>query len=297
VIAAGKDIVDISFFAEDSLRLDALAREKGIVAIVDCGVAPGCDNLILGDAERRFEAITDFRCLVGGLPVVRTWPWEYKAVFSPSDVLEEYVRPARYVREGREVVMPALSEPELVELPGVGTLEAFNTDGLRSLITTMKVPNMIEKTMRYPGHIDKIRVLRESGFFSSEPITVAGAAVRPLDLTSRLLFPAWHLEEGEADLTVMRVEVEGARAGRRVRECFDLLDYYHKASGTTSMARTTGYTCTAAVRALGAGLYRHKGISPPEYLGRESKCHEFIMAELAARGIAFRKSERDLGPA
>ena len=88
---------------------------------------------------------------------MRTWPWEYKAPFSPIDVLEEYTRPARYVAGGRLVTMPALSEPELVDVPGVGTLEAFNTDGLRSLLATVKAPFMVEKTMRYPGHVEKIR--------------------------------------------------------------------------------------------------------------------------------------------
>jgi lysine 6-dehydrogenase len=295
VVNAGKNVVDISFFAEDPFALDELAKRRGVTAVVDCGVAPGCDNLILGHAEGQYEQIDRFVCLVGGLPVVRTWPWEYRAVFSPSDVLEEYSRPARYVVDSRLVTMPALSEPELIDFPGVGTLEAFNTDGLRSLLRTVKVPSMIEKTLRYPGHIEKIRVLRESGFFAAEPVSVGGVSVRPIDVTSRLLFPAWHLGEGEEDLTVMRVEIEGRRGGRRVRECFDLLDRFDRQSQTSSMARTTGYTCTAAVRALARGVYTHKGIPPPEYLGRVPACFDLMMAELATRGVRFHRTEADLG--
>ncbi len=189
VLGCGRPVVDISFFPEDALSLDALACEHGVCAVVDCGIAPGCSNLILGRMEREFDALEAFTCYVGGLPAVRTWPWEYKAPFSPSDVLEEYTRPARYVAGGRLVTMPALSEAELVEFPGVGTLEAFNTDGLRSLLATVKVPFMVEKTMRYPGHAERIRMLRESGFFATELLEVGGAQVRPLDLTSRLLFP------------------------------------------------------------------------------------------------------------
>ncbi|MFI5142562.1 MAG: saccharopine dehydrogenase C-terminal domain-containing protein [Thermoanaerobaculales bacterium] len=297
VIDAGRDVVDISFFPEDPFLLDELAKAKGVCAVVDCGVAPGCSNLFLGRMEREFGTLERFLCLVGGLPTARSWPWEYKAPFSPADVLEEYTRPARYIAHGQLVTRPALSEPELVEFPGVGTLEAFNTDGLRTLLTTVKVPFMVEKTMRYPGHIEKIRVLRESGFFGQAHVDVNGVNVRPIDLTSRLLFALWKLGEGEEDLTVMRVEAEGVRQGRRVRRQLDLLDRYDRASATTAMARTTGYTCTAGVRALARGLYTRKGISPPEFLGREPGCYEFVIDELAARGVVFRDSEIDVTPA
>ncbi len=287
VIGSGKPVVDISFFPEDALALDALARERGVCAVVDCGVAPGCSNLILGRMESELEPVERFACYVGGLPVERTWPWEYKAPFSPADVIEEYTRPARYVANGALVTMPALSEPELVEFPGVGTLEAFNTDGLRSLIATVKAPFMVEKTMRYPGHIEKIRVLRESGFFRAEPVMVGGVPVRPLDLASRLLFPLWQFAPGEEDITAMRVVVEGTSAGRRVRRTFEMLDRYDRATGTSSMARTTGYTCAAGVRLVARGLWGRKGVSPPEFIGRERACYEFVMAQLAARGVAF----------
>jgi len=297
VIDAGRDVVDISFFPEDPFLLDELAKAKGVRAVVDCGVAPGCSNLFLGRMEREFDSLERFLCLVGGLPTSRTWPWEYKAPFSPADVIEEYTRPARFIVHGTTVTRPALSEPELVDFPEVGTLEAFNTDGLRTLLTTVNVPNMVEKTMRYPGHIEKVRVLRESGFFGRSPVEVGGVPVRPLDLTSRLLFALWKLEPGEEDLTVMRLEAEGVRAGRRLRRRLDLLDRYDRASATTSMARTTGYTCTAGVRALARGLYTRKGIAPPEFLGRERACYDFIIADLAERGVVFRESEDELASA
>ena len=295
VIAAGTPVVDISFFPEDALSLDALARERGVCAVVDCGVAPGCSNLILGRMESELEPVERFVCYVGGLPVERTWPWEYKAPFSPADVIEEYTRPARYVANGAVVTMPALSEPELVEFPGVGTLEAFNTDGLRSLLATVKAPFMVEKTMRYPGHIEKIRVLRESGFFRAEPVMVGGVPVRPLDLAARLLFPLWQFAPGEEDITAMRVIVEGTSAGRRVRRTFEMLDRYDPTTGTSSMARTTGYTCAAGVRLLARGLWGRKGVSPPEFLGRERSCYEFMMAQLAARGVVFGERVEPLG--
>ena len=288
VLEAGKALVDISFFDEDCFALDALAKAQNLTAIVDCGIAPGCHNMILGDLSRQWDRITAFECLVGGLPVVRTWPYEYKAGFSPIDVIEEYTRPARYVKAGQVVTFPALSEPELIDFPGLGTLEAFNTDGLRSIIQSFPgVPDMKEKTLRYPGHIEKMRMLRESGFFGKDKLRVAGVDISPLDLTTALLFPLWVMQEGEEDFTVMRVTVEGEKDGRRMRSVLNLLDRYDRATKTTSMARTTGYTCTAMVRLLAQGGFTRKGISPPEFVGQEPGAWTFIRADLAKRGVIF----------
>lgn len=287
-LEAGKDVVDISFFPEDPFELDALAREKGRIALVDCGVAPGCSNLILGRLEAALDSTERFVCMVGGLPVERRWPYEYKAPFSPIDVIEEYTRPARFRRDGKDVVMPALSEIELVDIPGVGTLEAFNTDGLRTLLRTCRTPSMVEKTLRYPGHAERMRMLRETGFFDVDPIEVGGVRVRPIDVTARLLFDAWMLRPGEQDLTVMRVEVEGTKDGKRVRHVYTLLDRYDERTGIHSMARTTGYTCTAMVRLVARGMFREPGVLPPEIVGRDEACFDFIMSELAARGVVFR---------
>jgi lysine 6-dehydrogenase len=227
---------------------------------------------------------------VGGLPQVRTWPYAYKAVFSTRDVIEEYVRPARYVEHGVDVVRPALSDVELLDFPGVGTLEAFNTDGLRTLRHTLDAPFMIEKTLRYPGHAELMRTFRESGFFSPEPITAGGQEVSPLEVTSALLFDRWRLEPGETDLTVLQVQVEGTEAGRRVRHTFDLLDRFDLATGTTSMARTTGYTCAIVARLVADGRFARPGICPPELVGADQACYDFVMAECDARGIDVRET-------
>jgi len=290
VIEAKRPVVDIAFFPEDPFGLDALAQSQGVTAVVDCGVAPGMSNLLVGHAARQLEAVERVLVYVGGLPEVREWPYDYKAVFSPIDVIEEYVRPARYVENGQLVVRPALSDPEFVNFPGVGTLEAFNTDGLRTLATTIDAPNMKEKTLRYPGHITKMALLRETGFFGTEPVEVGGAKIRPVDFTAKILFPLWHLNEGDTDLTVMRILVEGREAGRRVRYTWDLLDRFDAATKVHSMARTTGYTATAAARLLAGGLYRRGGIVPPEYIGREPDCVAFMLAELARRGVIYRQT-------
>lgn len=297
VIEAGKDYVDISFMPEDALVHDALARQKGVTAVVDCGVSPGTSNLMIGHGARVLDKVERAEILVGGLPKERRWPFEYKAGFAPHDVIEEYVRPARIVEHGRMVVKEALSEPELIDFPGVGTLEAFNTDGLRSLVHTVEAPFMREKTLRYPGHIALMRALRETGFFSKEPITVGGATVRPLDVTAALMFPRWTFEPGEADVTVMRVFVEGVRRGERVRLSWDLYDEYDAATGLRSMSRTTAFPATIVAAMVAEGRYRNPGVNPPERLGRDGGLLEPVIAGLAERGVRVRFEEKVLGPA
>jgi len=147
---------------------------------------------------------------------------------------------------------------------------------------------MKEKTFRYPGHARLVQVLRDGGFFDVDPVAVSGQEVRPIDLTSRLLFDQWKMEPGEEDLTVMQVMVEGEQDGSRVRATYDLLDTYDPVSGTTSMARTTGYTCAIVARQVVTGLFAQKGICPPEYVGREVQCFDDLMAGYKKRGISLR---------
>ena len=291
VIQAGKNVVDIAFFPEDSVPLNELAERKGVVAVTDMGVAPGMCNVILGRHNASME-VHSYLCLVGGLPVERIWPWEYRAPFSPCDVIEEYVRPARYRENGAEVVRPALSDPELINFPECGTLEAWNSDGLRSLLRTMPgIPHMKEKTLRWPGHIEKARILRESGFFSTEPVEVNGVMVSPLQVTEKVLFTErnWKLRAGEREFTVMRVEVSGKEDGRGVKYLWSLYDEYCPATKTSSMARTTGYACTAAVNAVAAGLYSTPGLSPAEFLGSNEECFRFMLNYLSERKVLYRK--------
>jgi lysine 6-dehydrogenase len=283
VIESGKNIVDISFYPEDPFGLDELAKEKGVVAVMDCGVAPGMGNIIFGHHDSQMQ-ITDYECLVGGLPERREWPYEYQAVFSPIDVIEEYIRPARYVQNSHMITKEALSDTELIEFDEIGTLESWNSDGLRSLIKTMKhVPNMIEKTLRYPGCVEYLKVLRESGFFSYDEIEVDGKMIRPIDVTSKLLFPKWEMKEGDKDFTIMRIIIKGIEDNIKVSYQYNLLDRFQ--DGTISMARTTGFTCTAVANLVVNGDYKRIGISPPEYLGEH---FNFVKNYLEERGVNYK---------
>ena len=283
VIDAKKNIVDISFYPEDPFGLDELAKKNNVVAVMDCGVAPGMGNVIFGHHDRSMK-ISDYECLVGGLPVKREWPYEYQAVFSPIDVIEEYIRPARYIQNKKLIIKEALSETELIEFEEIGTLESWNSDGLRSLIKTMPhVPNMIEKTLRYPGCVEYLKVLRASGFFSYEEIEVNGTKIKPIDVTSKLLFPKWEMKDGDKDFTIMRIIIKGEENGNQVKYQYNLLDRYE--DNTISMARTTGFTCTAVANLVLDKKYKKTGISPPEYLGEH---FEFIRNYLSERNVIYK---------
>ena len=293
IIEAQKNVIDISFFPENSLELDALAKENKVTAIVDCGVAPGMDNIILGYYNEQLE-LTDFECLVGGLPKVKKWPFCYKAPFSPVDVIEEYTRPARYVENGNEIVREPLTDCEYIEFDKVGTLESFNSDGLRSIIYTMPhIRNMKEKTLRYPGHVEYVKVLKESGFFSEQPIDVNGTPVSPLQFTSKILFNEWKLEETEEELTVMRVTVKGKNKKGQVEEVvYNLHDEYCAETKTASMSRTTGYTATAAANLFLEGLFAEKGVFPPELVGKHEVCFNYFLKYLEDRNVFYKKTTK-----
>jgi len=293
IIEAGKNVIDIAFFPENSLDLDALAKKHGVTAIVDCGVAPGMDNIILGRYNECMK-LTDFECLVGGLPKTKKWPFSYKAPFSPIDVIEEYTRPARYVENSQMVVREPLTDCEYIEFDGVGTLEAFNSDGLRSIIFTMPhIPNMKEKTLRYPGHVEYVKVLKESGFFNTEEVEVNGKRIRPMDFTCKILFDEWKLGESEAEMTVFRVTLRGENAqGRKEEVVYDMHDEFDPATSTSSMARTTGYTATAAANLFLEGLFREKGVFPPELVGKHEVCFDYFLKYLKERNIHYVKSSR-----
>jgi lysine 6-dehydrogenase len=283
IINAQKNVVDISFFPENALQLDALAKQYNVTAIVDCGVAPGMSNLILGYHNERMK-IDSFECMVGGLPKQRIKPFEYKAPFSPIDVLEEYTRPARYVENGCIVTKPALSDAELIDFEKAGTLESFNTDGLRSILFTMPhITNMKEKTLRYPGHISLMQSLIKAGFLNTQAVNYKGQQISPLQFTSALLFDQWKLGDTEEEFTLMNITIKGE--GKTIH--YELYDEYDAHTQTSSMSRTTGYTCTAALNMLLNGLFGSKGVFPPELIGKDENCFNFIMDYLKQRHVTY----------
>jgi saccharopine dehydrogenase-like NADP-dependent oxidoreductase len=286
VIAAGKSMVDISFFPEDPFRLDEQAKARGVRAVVDCGVMPGLGGMLAAHLAGLLDEPESLAIYVGGLPVERTWPLEYHAPFSPSDVIEEYVRPARLKRCGTVIDLPALSEVEQVHVLSVGTLEAFLTDGLRTLLRTLPFPNMVEKTLRYPGHAEKMRMLRELGFFSLLPTRIGEHEVRPRDMAVRLLEQAW---QGQAwrEFTYLRVVAEGTSKGER--QIYEASGLNWTEDDDSSMSRCTGWPAVMAARMLSAGELDAlgPGIIPAEAIGADPRLMRLMLAGLASAGLGF----------
>jgi saccharopine dehydrogenase-like NADP-dependent oxidoreductase len=235
--------------------------------------------------------INNFEYMVGGLPKIRKFPFEYKAPFSPIDVIEEYTRPARYVENGVMINKPAMSDPELINFENVGTLEAFNTDGLRSLIYTLpKIPNMKEKTLRYPGHIRLIQSLIASGFFGKESIKIGKSEVVPFDFTTKLLFDQWKLGQTEPEFTVMRIKLTGDES----EVVYDLYDEFDAIEEISSMARTTGFTGTSGAELILQGIFTEKGVFPPELVGKHESCFNFVINYLKERNVIYTENTREL---
>ncbi len=275
ILEYGKNVVDISFFAEDAFALDDLARSRNVTAAVDCGVAPGIPDYLAGLLVGQMQ-IDDFEFLIGGLHFHCNQPEAYLPTFSPTDVWEEYTRPARYVRDGEVVTMPPLSEPELVEFHMGGhdlTLESFNTDGLRSLITTMlgRIPNMREKTLRFPGHIAWIQELQRTG----QP----------------WIPQTWTPSQDEDEFTIMRIHFQGTQNGRNKTVTYDMFVSWDETTGFSSMSRSTGYSCTGVARCVLEGIYQRKGISPPSYVGEAPGCADRIFPHLKARNILLERRD------
>lgn len=289
VIDAGVNYVDISFMPENPLDFHERATAKGVTAVVDCGVAPGITNMMAGYATTQLDPFEQLEIYVGGLPSDRRWPFQYKAAFAPADAIEEYTRPARMVEHGKVVTRPALSGVEQFDFPGVGTLEGFNTDGLRTLLHSLDVPTMIEKTLRYPGHAELMRVFREMGFFNQAPIEVEGQRVSPLAVTSALLFEDWRYGEQEEDITVSRFIARGRdkSSGETTRLQWDLLDRRDPDTGIRSMSRTTGYPASIVARMVAAGKFTEAGVHPPEDLGKVPGVLEHVLEALRARGVNY----------
>lgn len=281
LIEMGKDVVDISFTEEDPTALSERAAARGATVIVDCGVCPGLSNILAAHAARhRFARLDRYVCYVGGLPREPQPPWFYKNPFAAESVIDEYTRPCRFRVGGEPVTLDPLSGAETIGFAETGPLVAFHTDGIRTLLASLpEVPTLVEKTLRHAQHYEFLVRLREAGFFAPDVLPALTTVARR----------AWRFQPGEADITVMRLLFEGlSLEGESARLHMDLIDHYDSENGLLSMARTTGYTATAAARLVLENRFRRPGVHPPEVLGVEPDLCRALLEALARRSIRFR---------
>lgn len=285
---AGLRACDVSFMPEDATNLDATAKHYGAVVVHDCGVAPGLSHVLVGDGVARLATVDSVRIDVGGLPETPVLPFFYKAPFAASDVLEEYTRPVQLVRGGRFVTEEPLSASETLEVDGIGPLDSFLTDGLRSLVRTITATSMEERTLRHRGHLPLMVAMRAAGFFDTTPRDVGGQRIAPRDLSAALLFPHWAYAEGERDVTVLRVKVTGVNSdGAATSYEWLLVDRPDPAmtGSLRSMARTTAFPAAIVARWLVDGTLTEPGVHAPETLGLRGLAPKLLDA-LAVRGVS-----------
>ncbi len=288
-IDAGVDMVDLSYMSEDPLTLHHSALKRGVTVIPDCGFAPGLSNILVGKAVSMLDHVESVRIFVGGLPEKNIPPLGYKVTWCVEDLIEEYVRVSVIVENGKKIEVRALDGIEMVEIPRVGLLEAFYTDGVRTLHHTIKgVNSMWEKTMRYPGHAEKIKMLTELGFFDETPILLdSGLEATPRELTIRLFEKRLSMFDLK-DLVAMKIEVDGILSGQGTLYTYHMLDFFDEEKQITAMARTTAYTASIIAELLLKGVIKEKGVVPPEKLGMSALVTD-ILNELKLKGIDVRE--------
>lgn len=288
-ISAGKDLVDVSYMSGNSLNEKAV--KAGVTIIPDCGLAPGISNILVGHATAKFDKVSTIHIMVGGLPEKPVPPLGYIITWSPENLIDEYKRKAKIVKDGELVEVEALSGLEEVEFPNVGVLEAFYTDGLRTLPDTLKnVDNMWEKTLRYPGHAEKIKLLKALGLFDEEQIGVDGVSLSPRRLTAKLFERRLRRPEIR-DIVAMKIEVSGVKNDKHVCYVYHLFDRYDEKRGITAMARTTAYTASIVAQLMLKKAIKAKGVVPPERLGMSEDFFSRFLNELEKRGIKITEKE------
>ena len=284
-IDAGKDLVDVSYMSENPLALTDNAIKASVTIVPDCGLAPGISNILVGHAAAELDKVQAVHIMVGGLPEKPVPPLDYVITWSPENLIDEYMRKARIVKEGKIIEVEALSGLEEIEFPEFGKLEAVYTDGLRTLPQTITdAYDMWEKTLRYPGHAEKIKLLKTLGFFEEEQIDVEGVSVSPRKLTVKLLEQKLRKPEIK-DIVALKVEVAGVKNGRQTRYVYHLLDHYDEKRGITAMARTTAYSASIIAQLMLKKALKEKGVVPTEKIGKNNALFQLFLDELKKREI------------
>ncbi|MGC8974700.1 MAG: saccharopine dehydrogenase C-terminal domain-containing protein [Thermoprotei archaeon] len=263
----GRDLVDVSFMPEDPLVLSNEAKQRGARIVVDAGFAPGLSNVLVGHIYSKLGTLDEGVINVGGLPKEPKPPLYHQVLFSPQDLIDEYLRPARCIIDGKLTVRDPLEIIEEIRIKNF-TFERFPTDGLRTLLSTIKARNLIEYTLRWPGHLARMKLLKELGFFRSEFI----------EPTMKLIIHAMTYET--PDFSIM--EVYGRSNEKEIR--FFMYDEYSE--GFSSMSRVTGYMAALITR-LVLKSYVDPGINPPEYLGMNDKTFRFVVDEVLKKNIVL----------
>ena len=274
----------------DQKKLDALAKEKDITIVPDCGLAPGMVNILAQHGIDRMDSVDEVKIFVGGLPQDPEPPLNYQIVYSLEGVLDYYTTLSWVVRDGKRKQVKALSEIEPVQFAApVGELEAFHTAGGLSTMAFRyegKIPVMEYKTLRYPGHAKIMEAIRELGLLEQEPVDVKGVRVSPRDVAVAAMGPRLTKPKGK-DLVALRVTVKGTKDGKPKTMSYELVDLYDEERGISAMMRTTGYSLSITGQMQARREIGPAGVHTPD----ECIPADRYIEELRRRGVSIAISE------
>lgn len=267
------------------LSLNEQAQEAGITLIPDCGLAPGLVNTLAMYGIESMDTCREIQLRCGGLPQKPKPPLEYKLVFAISGLTVEYFGKAHVIRDGKVVEVDTFTELEEIEFPSpVGKCEAFVTSGGAStapLTLEGKVEKYEYKTVRYPGHHAKFRVIKELGLLDLEPVKVGDMEVVPREVFHRVAAPKLDFPQ-DHDLVVVRAVFHGMKAGKAIRKQFDILDFYDEATGFSAMERTTGFSAAVVCEMIAEG-----NVAPGAHPLEQAIPGAEFVDRLIQRGIPF----------
>jgi lysine 6-dehydrogenase len=251
----------------DRFKYDSEAKKKEITLISGLGVSPGITNICVGRAVHLLDEVEKAMIYVGGNPVHPKPPLNYRIVYAVESVLDFYERKALVLKEGKIKEVKPLSGLETIQFPHpFSEMECFYTDGLNSLVHTMKGKikgELAEKTIRYKGHAQGIEILKECGLFSRQPIKLHNKQVVPRELLETLLDSKMKLGK-ERDVTLLRIVVEGKKSGKPTTHIFEMIDFYDSEKDYTSMGKTTSFPASIAAQMITSGRITQKGSLFPE---------------------------------
>lgn len=238
------------------LALDERAKRARTTLVPDCGVAPGLAGTLVAHGIEEIDEARRVRVRAGGLPQDRDSPLGYRLSFSVGGLVNEYDGTADVLRDGKRVQLPTLTDLETIDLPEpFGRCEAFLTAGAMSTLPQTyegRLEELDYKTVRYPGHCEVVRGMRDLGLWSQDPVTLAGGQrVAPRAVFEAVADSAWGGDF--RDRMILRVDVEGRHEGADVRLRRDVIDEHDEATGFTAMQRLTGWPAAMVVAALARG--------------------------------------------
>lgn len=271
----------------DRLKYDSEAKKKKVTIISGLGVSPGITNICVGRAVHLLDEVEKAMIYVGGNPVYPKPPLNYRIVYAVESVLDFYERKALILKKGKIKEVPPLSGIESIQFPHpFSEMECFYTDGLSSLVHTMQgkiKEELAEKTIRHKGHAQGIKILKECGLFSRQPIKLYNTKVIPRELLEVLLDSKMKLGK-ERDATLLRIVVEGKKSSKPTTHIFEMIDLYDSEKDYTSMGKTTSFPASIAAQMIASGKIAQRGSLFPEEIF-QSELYQPLMDALKERGV------------